>query len=93
MHPERVIVTDDGRATPRVERPGVERPRGESPSAHLPDFAAAEQSAQTEPAKEKEWWGNGLTGLRERLAPFSATLSAGPTRPHGFRLSATLPVR
>jgi two-component system sensor histidine kinase DesK len=37
-------------------------------------------------------WGNGLTGLRERLAPFSATLTAAPMAPHGFRLSATLTV-
>jgi two-component system, NarL family, sensor histidine kinase DesK len=37
-------------------------------------------------------WGNGLTGLRERLAPFSATLTAAPVAPHGFRLSATLTV-
>jgi two-component system sensor histidine kinase DesK len=37
-------------------------------------------------------WGNGLTGLRERLDPFSATLSAAPLAPHGFRLTATLPI-
>jgi two-component system, NarL family, sensor histidine kinase DesK len=37
-------------------------------------------------------WGNGLTGLRERLAPFSASLHAAPMKPHGFRLSATIPV-
>lgn len=37
-------------------------------------------------------WGNGLTGLRERLAPFRATLTAAPVAPHGFRLSATLAV-
>jgi len=35
-------------------------------------------------------WGNGLTGLRERLAPFCATLTAAPVAPHGFRLAATL---
>lgn len=37
-------------------------------------------------------WGNGLTGLRERLAPFEATLRAVPLSPQGFQLSATLPV-
>ena len=37
-------------------------------------------------------WGNGLTGLRERLAPFDATLRAAPLSPRGFQLSATLPV-
>lgn len=49
-------------------------------------------SQATEPADQAAKWGNGLIGLRERLAPLRATLSAGPTRPHGFRLSATLPV-
>jgi two-component system sensor histidine kinase DesK len=37
-------------------------------------------------------WGNGLTGLRERLAPFQATLRAAPMSPRGFQLTATLPV-
>jgi two-component system, NarL family, sensor histidine kinase DesK len=37
-------------------------------------------------------WGNGLTGLRERLAPFEATLRAAPVSPRGFKLTATLPV-
>jgi two-component system, NarL family, sensor histidine kinase DesK len=37
-------------------------------------------------------WGNGLTGLRERLAPFQATLRAAPVSPRGFKLTATLPV-
>jgi two-component system, NarL family, sensor histidine kinase DesK len=37
-------------------------------------------------------WGNGLTGLRERLAPLRATLSAAPARPHGFRVAATVPL-
>ena len=38
-------------------------------------------------------YGNGLTGLAERLAEVSGTLSAAPVAPHGFRLSATVPVR
>ena len=39
--------------------------------------------------------GNGLSGLRERLAAVSpeAALAAGPVRPSGFRLTATVPVR
>lgn len=37
-------------------------------------------------------WGNGLTGLRERLVPFDATLRAAPIFPRGFQLTATLPV-
>ncbi len=41
---------------------------------------------------EERHWGNGLTGLRERLAPFSASLAAAPVAPHGFRLAATLPL-
>ena len=36
-------------------------------------------------------FGNGLTGLTERLAAVSGTLSAAPVEPHGFRLSATVP--
>ena len=36
-------------------------------------------------------FGNGLTGLAERLAAVSGTLSAAPVEPHGFRLSATVP--
>ena len=32
------------------------------------------------------------TGLRERLAPFEATLRAAPVSPRGFKLTATLPV-
>ena len=75
-------VVDDGRATPAATN---------SPDA-TDSATATEASARAEPAAQTEYWGNGLTGLRERLAPFSATLSAGPTRPHGFRLSATLPV-
>lgn len=43
-------------------------------------------------APSARYWGNGLTGLRERLAPFSASLAAAPVSPHGFRLAATLPV-
>ncbi|HEV3171140.1 MAG TPA: sensor histidine kinase [Actinocrinis sp.] len=37
-------------------------------------------------------WGNGLTGLRERLEPFQATLRAAPVSPRGFKLTATLSV-
>lgn len=39
--------------------------------------------------------GNGLDGLRERLLAVSAdaALTAGPVRPSGFRLAATVPVR
>jgi two-component system sensor histidine kinase DesK len=37
-------------------------------------------------------WGNGLTGLHERLIPFDATLRAVPLSPRGFQLTATLPV-
>lgn len=43
-------------------------------------------------SRDMPQWGNGLTGLRERLAPFSASLHAAPLNPHGFRLSATIPV-
>jgi two-component system, NarL family, sensor histidine kinase DesK len=35
--------------------------------------------------------GTGLRGLTERLAAAGGSLSSGPTRPTGFRLSATLP--
>ncbi|HEY3871275.1 MAG TPA: histidine kinase [Actinocrinis sp.] len=48
-------------------------------------------AAQVRPRGEPVW-GNGLTGLRERLAPFSASLHAAPMKPNGFRLSATIPV-
>ncbi|HEV2347789.1 MAG TPA: histidine kinase [Actinocrinis sp.] len=44
------------------------------------------------PRLDEASWGNGLTGLHERLAPFAASLAAGPVAPHGFRLAATLPV-
>jgi two-component system sensor histidine kinase DesK len=44
------------------------------------------------PSLVEAGWGNGLTGLRERLAPFAATLAAGPVAPHGFRLTATVTV-
>lgn len=37
-------------------------------------------------------FGNGLTGLAERLAEVSGTLAAGPAGPHGFRVQATVPV-
>jgi two-component system, NarL family, sensor histidine kinase DesK len=37
-------------------------------------------------------YGNGLTGLAERLAAVSGTLTAAPVDPHGFRLSATVPL-
>ncbi len=85
-------VVDDGRA----------RPCPDATADSVDAAGTLDASAQpvldgsansTEPAEQAEHWGNGLTGLRERLAPFSATLSAGPTPPHGFRLSATLPVR
>jgi len=79
-------VVDDGRARPCPEQ----APDAVDGSDALDASAAA---ALAEPAEQAEHWGNGLTGLRERLAPFSATLSAGPTRPHGFRVAATLPVR
>ena len=36
--------------------------------------------------------GRGLTGMRERVAIFHGTLSAGPDRPCGFRVRAWLPV-
>jgi two-component system sensor histidine kinase DesK len=57
----------------------VLREAGRGPDAAPADFA-------------ERYWGNGLTGLRERLAPFSASLAAAPVFPHGFRLAATLPV-
>ncbi|MCW6003520.1 hypothetical protein K1W54_02820 [Micromonospora sp. CPCC 205371] len=36
--------------------------------------------------------GQGLTGMRERVALFDGTLDAGPTRDGGFRVAATLQV-
>jgi len=38
-------------------------------------------------------FGNGLTGLAERLAAVGGTLSAGPQPGGGFRLTATVPAR
>jgi two-component system, NarL family, sensor histidine kinase DesK len=38
------------------------------------------------------FYGNGLTGLAERLAEVGGTLSAGPAAPHGFRVQATVPL-
>ena len=72
-------VVDDGNATPCA---------GQALAVD-----GADVTGMSVHANHAERWGNGLTGLRERLAPYSATLSAGPTRPHGFRVSATLPVR
>ena len=40
----------------------------------------------------EHFFGNGLTGLAERLAEVDGTLSAGPVAPHGFRVLATVPV-
>jgi two-component system, NarL family, sensor histidine kinase DesK len=37
-------------------------------------------------------FGNGLTGLAERLAEVSGSLTAGPAGPRGFRVLATVPV-
>jgi two-component system, NarL family, sensor histidine kinase DesK len=37
-------------------------------------------------------WGNGLTGLSERLCPLRAVLTAEPVWPHGFRVAATVPL-
>lgn len=37
-------------------------------------------------------WGNGLTGLSERLEPLCAVLTAEPVWPHGFRVTATVPL-
>lgn len=85
-------VVDDGRARPCSESaPESVDALGALGVSARPGHAGSTEHAQQ--AEQAEHWGNGLTGLRERLAPFSATLSAGPTRPHGFRLSATLPVR
>ena len=36
--------------------------------------------------------GSGLTGLRERAGQLGGTLTAGPRRPGGFRLTVTIPV-
>ncbi|MBS2962475.1 hypothetical protein KGA66_05420 [Actinocrinis puniceicyclus] len=55
-------------------------------------LADVTQDGVTESGSGATPWGNGLTGLRERLAPFAATLTAQPVRPHGFRVCATLPV-
>lgn len=85
-------VVDDGRATPCADSADDSVDAADALGASgQPGLAAVTERAER--AEQAEHWGNGLTGLRERLAPFSATLSAGPTRPHGFRLSATLPVR
>ena len=35
--------------------------------------------------------GNGLTGMRERVAACGGSLTAGPGRPTGFVIRATLP--
>ena len=72
-------VADDGRCTAEADENAAE---GEYGAA-----GAARGRTAGEPV-----WGNGLTGLRERLAPFSASLQAAPVKPHGFRLSATIPV-
>ena len=40
----------------------------------------------------EHFFGNGLTGLAERLAEVGGTLSAGPVAPHGFRVQATVPL-
>jgi two-component system sensor histidine kinase DesK len=70
-------VTDDGRAVPGPD------------SVHCDSGVGASHGAST---PDRPQWGNGLTGLCERLAPLAATLNAGPLSPHGFRLTATLPV-
>jgi two-component system, NarL family, sensor histidine kinase DesK len=72
-------VTDDGRATCPSMGPDKGAGTGTDAGTDTDTGAAV-------------FWGNGLTGLRERLAPLSATLTAAPVAPHGFRVTATLPV-
>jgi two-component system, NarL family, sensor histidine kinase DesK len=79
-------VTDDGRAVPCA---APEDREAQGHDAHGLETATADRGAA---GFGRQQWGNGLTGLRERLAPFAATLNAGPLSPHGFRLTATLPV-
>jgi len=73
-------VTDDGRAVPGPDSVHCDGAAGHSGNGH---GAGAPNLPQ---------WGNGLTGLCERLAPLAATLNAAPLSPHGFRLTATLPL-
>ena len=53
-------------------------------------------NAAPEPGNGDDAWtrsppGNGLTGLRERVASAGGTLEAGPCRPSGWRLRVSLP--
>lgn len=80
-------VTDNGAAVPWVGT-GNGTASGEGGAGVGPGPVSG--SAASRGAAEH--WGNGLTGLRERLAPFSAALTAAPVAPHGFRLAATLTV-
>jgi two-component system sensor histidine kinase DesK len=92
-------VTDDGSAAPCPPQdvrdaaqsgPGARSAAGSAPGPRSGSGSASRSGSGS--GNETACWGNGLTGLHERLAPFSATLSAVPVAPHGFRLTATLPV-
>jgi two-component system, NarL family, sensor histidine kinase DesK len=86
-HTVTLEVTDNGAAVPRTgNASGTAGGEGGAGTGSGPVIRSDASRGAA------EHWGNGLTGLRERLAPFSATLTAAPVAPHGFRLSATLRV-
>ncbi|MGH6657901.1 MAG: sensor histidine kinase [Actinocrinis sp.] len=86
-HTVTLEVADDGRAVPARDGDGASGGDEGGGAAAYGAVAAVGTGAGRGASVH---WGNGLTGLCERLAPFSATLTARPVAPHGFRLTATL---
>ncbi len=86
-HTVTLEVADDGRAVPAG---GGGAPGGEEEGGGAAPGGAGTAVSTDAGRGASVRWGNGLTGLRERLAPFRATLTAQPVAPHGFRLSVTL---
>lgn len=75
-----------------VRHSGARRCTVEVARRHTRDGQVLELSVEDNgPGGSVTGHGNGLRGLRERLAAVGGTLEAGPVR-HGFRLVARVPV-